>query len=399
MAAGLTALGLWAGSKSAWAQASFRNGKSSDQVLVVIFLRGGADGLNIAAPYEDDDYFRARPNLALNRPGTTNGVLRLDDQFGLHPRMPEVHQLFADGKAAMIHACGSGDQTRSHFEAMQTMELGKHDQTSGESGGWLARHIASTPDRSSPLRAVALSSMLPDSLAGATGALAIPSISDYQLHAPDGATEVLQSLYGAGRDQIAQAGRDTLKVLGRLKEMDPSSYSPDNGATYPEVELGKAMREAAFLLKSDLGLEVACLDMGGWDTHVTQGNHEGWQANLLSELSQSIGAFFQDIGKEADRTTVIVQTEFGRRIAENSGLGTDHGRGGVMMAFGNRVNGGQFYGDWPGLRMESRDGPGDLRVMTDYRTVLAEALDKILASPDPRAVFPNHAHAPLGIFA
>lgn len=400
LALGLAGAVWWLGAKTAWAQASFQAPESHDSILVVLFLRGGCDGLNTVAPYAEDFYYKERPTLALRKPGSGPGsLIDLDGFFGLHPSMQRLEARFKEGSAAFIQAVGSQDQTRSHFEAMSAMERGIGSDNESAGGGWLGRHLVSTPGRVSPMRAVALSSVMPDSLGGALGALAIERLSDYRLNTDDlAALSQIEKLY-RGDDVISQAGRDTVRVLKALNKVDPRQYRPENGAAYPDSPLARAMRECAFLIKQDLGLEVACLDMGGWDTHVAQGAHEGWHAGLLGEVAGSVDAFLTDLGSLAKRVTVVVQTEFGRRIDENSGFGTDHGRAGVMAVLGAGVKGGKVCGEWPTLAPAKREGPGDLRVTTDYRDVLGEILASRLPGAKLDQVFPGHKVRPLGLMA
>jgi uncharacterized protein (DUF1501 family) len=398
MAAGAVGLLGLLGVRKAWAQTSFQKAQTHDNVLVVIFLRGGMDGLNMVVPHGEDEYYRLRPTLGIAAPGKANGALKLDDFFSLHPSMTDLHRLYQEGSAGFVHAVGSGDQTRSHFEAMSAMERGIGSPLESAGGGWLGRHIASTPGRTSPLRAVALSSVMPDSLGGALGALSVESMAQFKLTTEDeAAIRVLEKMYGQGSDAIHQAGRDTLRVLEALRKVDPAEYKPDGGATYPDTGFAKALREVAFLIKQDLGLEVAALDMGGWDTHVAQGGAQGWQAGLLGEVSGALGAFAKDMGAEMGRITVVVQTEFGRRAAENSGFGTDHGRGSVMTVLGAGVKGGQVHGRWPGLGKDDLEGPGDLRVTTDYRDVLSEVLAARLKNDRLDRVFPGHSRTSVGV--
>jgi uncharacterized protein (DUF1501 family) len=397
MAAGLAGLVWWMGSRPALAQASFQVKPDHDNILVVIFLRGGADGVNIIAPYAEDLYYKTRPTLALKAPGKgAESLVKLDDLFGLHPALGALEGFYKEGTLAGLHAVGSGDQTRSHFEAMSTMERGLDNENDSAGGGWLGRHLRATPGSNSPLRAVAVSSVLPDSLGGATGALAIENLSDYRLGDPAMMSDLVR-LYGQGDDAMSQAGRDTLAVLKRLNLLKPDTYQPSKGVVYPETNLAKALKQTAFLIKNDLGMEVACLDMGLWDTHVTQGAATGWQATLLKELGDAMAAFAKDMGRDMKRVTVVVQTEFGRRIRENSGLGTDHGRGSIMFLMGGGVKGGKVYGDWPTLAQDDTEWQGDLPVTTDYRDVLAEVLSTRLRTADPAKVFPSRRLKPVGI--
>lgn len=390
LAGGLVGLGSLLLARHGLAQASFQVKPEHDNVLVVIFLRGGADGVNMVAPYQEDDYYKERPTVAVKKPGAgTDRLLDLDGFFGLHPSLGGMKPLWDDKELAIIHAVGSGDQTRSHFEAMSTMERGLANEVEAAGGGWLGRHLLTTPGRDTPLRAVSLSDFMPDSLGGALGAVAMQSLNDFRLSNSDSEVlEALSRLYDGDKDVMAQAGHDTLAVLKSLAEEDPSSYKPDHGTTYPENPLGRSLREVAFLIKKEMGLEIACMDSHLWDTHVAQGAAVGWQASLLKDLGDAVGAFFKDLGKLRSKVTLVIQTEFGRRIDENAGFGTDHGRGSVMFVAGGKVKGG-IHGKWPTLALDKREGPGDLRVMNDYRDVLAEILTKRLHTADLKKVFPT----------
>lgn len=385
------ALAAWASQRSALAQVALspvgedRHG----DVLVVLFLRGAADGLSMVVPYGDDDYYSARPTLALAAPpkgGTGDGKdgksLRLDDLFGLHPALAPLHPLYAEGRMAVLHAVGSGDQTRSHFEAMAAMERGLADEAGRESSGWLARHLLSSApaDGGSPLRAVTFEDVLPDSLRGATDVSVIRSLADFKLDLPRPELHAaLASLYAGGRDAASAAGRETLSVLNALKRVDPANYKPENGAQYPDSSLGNGLKQTACLVKARVGLEVACLSRGGWDTHVAQGGATGFLALQFKDVADSLAAFAADLGASGmARVTTVVMTEFGRRVRENSGLGTDHGRASAMFVVGGAVNGGKVYADWPGLAPDKLEEPGDLRVTTDYRDVLGEIVARRL---------------------
>lgn len=389
-------------------------------VLVTIFLRGGADSLNIIVPHGDDDYLKLRPTLGITAPAgrlpvaqtRADRAVDLDGFFGLHPALSPLHSLYRDGDLAVVHACGSQDDSRSHFEAMATVECGRAGEAAqstsgaGAAGGWLARHLSSMPSPSaSPLRAVAFGSTMPEVLRGATNATAIESLSDFHLRLPgveaaqhDDMRAALAALYRDGRDEIARAGRETLGVLKTINRLDPARYKPRNGAAYPDSQLGRGMKQVACLLRARVGLEVACLDRGGWDTHIAQGGSVGWMALQLTDVAQSIAAFARDLKQDMRRVTVVVMSEFGRRAGENSGLGTDHGRAGAMMILGG-VRGGKVYGRWPGLAPEKLEEPGDLRVTTDYRDVLAEVLSRRIGNQSTANIFPGHRAQFLDIVA
>jgi len=403
----LSALGWAVGRRSALAGVSVsprRRGTMGD-TLVSVFLRGGVDGLSVIVPHGDDDYYRNRPVLALARPGDGKAkpkdrVLDIDGYFGLHPALAPLMPLHAAGQMAMIHACGSDDQTLSHFEAMATMERGVARDT-GPASGWLARHLETAPwVNPSPLRAVALGSLLPQSLRGAAQATALGTVADLRLQSPfhdgtDRFEQTLAALYS--RDALAEAGLEALSVLKTLNGLPPAALS-SAGSTYPKDDLGEGLRQVALLMKSEVGLEAACLDHGGYDTRVVQGTSQGVLAGRLESLAGALAAFAADLGLARwGRTTVVVMSEFGRRVPENSGLGTDHGRAGVMLVLGGHVAGGRVHGQWPGLAPSQLDGPGDLRVTTDYRAVLAEVITHRLHNPNVGAIFPGLAPAPIGV--
>lgn len=401
-AATLAAGGVWwASARSALSQALVRQKPTTDHVLVVIFLRGGADGLNIVAPHGEDEYYKLRPSLAIPRPTdrtAKNRLIDLDGFFGLNPALSPLEASYKEGELAIVHAVGSGDETHSHFEAMSTMERGLKNQADSTGGGWLGRHLTTSSGSPSPLRAVAFSSIMPDSLGGAIGATALSSLAEFRL-AEGLEIEHLRKLYARGDGPIDQAGRETLQVLDSLNRVDPRGYQPEHGAAYPDHPTSQALREVAFLIKQEMGLEVACLDVGNWDTHVAQGQTEGWLSSLLGDLGRSVAAFRKDLGSRSKKVTVVVQTEFGRRVAENSGLGTDHGAGGVLFVLGGGVKGGKVYADWPGLVPDKLVGPGDLKVTTDYRDVLAELLAARFGNHRTAEVFPGLRHRPLGLFS
>ena len=379
-------------------------------VLVVVFLRGGADGLNLIVPHGDDGYHANRPTIGVAAPADRSKsgerALDLDGFFGLNPALAPLLPFYKNGEMALVHACGSFDQSRSHFEAMALMEHGQGRTPGGLSGGWLARHLRSATTRNqSPLRAVALSNVMPESLRGATSATALNSLDDFRLLTPNKsqqsaqqAQQIISSLYD-GSDAIAQAGRETLAVLDALQKLDPKNYQPTRGAQYPDSNFGRGLRQVACLLKGDVGLEVACLDHQGpflWDTHVAQNNLLPKQA---ADLAGGLAAFATDLGAQMKNVTVVAMTEFGRRVAENSGLGTDHGRAGVMFLLGGGIRGGRVYGQWPGLAPENLEAPGDLKVTSDYRDVLGEIVARRLKNADINAIFPGHRPKFMGITA
>lgn len=386
--------------KSALAKSLFR---ANGNVVVVVFLRGGADGLSLVVPYAEESYYRARPTLAVARPGQgASAGIKLDDRFALHPTLSPLMPLYESGKLACVHAVGSQDRTRSHFEAMSAMERGAARDGEPINEGWLARYLQATSELNAPLRAIGFGATVPESLNGATQAVALESLENYRLEVSQEnrakVTSLLARLFESESDPYSQAGRNTLKALEAVGDYDSATSKPEGGAQYPDTSLGNALKQVAYLVRKDVGLEIACVDAadrGGWDTHVAQGP---WINGLLEDLAGSLAAFARDLDTDMSRVTLVVQTEFGRRVAENSGYGTDHGRASVMFAMGGGVRGGKVYADWPGLSPESLEGPGDLRVTTDYRDVLGEMLSARLGHRDVSGVFPGHSARPVEVF-
>lgn len=382
---------FWASLSTAWGQAVVHQDRVNRNVLVVVFLRGGADGLHLVVPTGEDAYYRARPGLGVAK----KTALDLDGFFGFHPSLQPLHRRFHSGEVAVVHAVGSQDHTHSHFEAMATMESGRGADNDGAHGGWLARHLTQSASPVRALRAVSWGPVLAESLKGAPDAMAVNSVADLAVHFPSPEFErALRKAYERHTDVMSQAGRHMMDVAKVLRERDPSHAKPEGGAEYPKTPTGDALREAAFLIRQDIGLQVACLDSGGWDSHVSQSYLDG----LMRDLANGLDAFARDLGPEMSRVTVVVMSEFGRRLAENSGLGTDHGGGGMMMVMGGGVRGGKVYADWPGLEPHQLAEPGDLRTTTDYRCVLAELLERRLDG-HPAAVFPGASASRLGLLA
>ena len=399
LTAGLSTLSWLSSKTSALAQLAVRPSiKESQHTLVVIFLRGGADGLNIVAPYGEDAYYRLRPTLALAKPkdkSTKTGerVLDLNGFFGMHPALGGAYDLFRNGKLSVVHGCGSFDNTHSHFDAMSTMERGLSTSGDSVSSGWLARHLNSCPGPDSPLRAVAFGNVLPDSLRGVPGAVSLESLADYRLEVdPDHHEKIAEALadsYRAKHDELTDSALGTLEAVRRLNNLDPKTYKPRDAVQYPSNDIGQGLKQVAMLIRANVGLEVACLDKGGWDTHVAQGSSTGWQANLLGDLSSALAAFAADMGPDLNRVTTLAMTEFGRRAYENTGLGTDHGHASCMFLMGGAVKGGHVFGNWPGLEAHQLEEPGDLKVTTDYRNVLAEVLNNSMGNRNVESVFPG----------
>jgi uncharacterized protein (DUF1501 family) len=357
--------------------------------LVVVFLRGGADGLNLVAPLEDDGYHKARPRIAIGR----KDAVQLDGFYGLNPLLKSLERPYRDGTLAIVHAAGSEDDTRSHFEAQDLME---HGGIAG--GGWLGRFLrAQTRAASGPLAAVALSKAVPECLRGAPAATVLQSLDDFSLgNNRTRLTQALAKLYGMQTDLLASAGRDTLDALQRVEALRGKTYLPANGADYGTDDFSRGLMQVARLIKSRVGLQAASVDLDGWDSHFSQSLI---MDPLMTRLARGLSAFSQDLGPEMDYTTVVAMTEFGRRVEENSAFGTDHGRGSVMFVMGGGIKGGRVLGSWPGLSQEVLEGPGDLPVTTNYRNVLAPILQRLGVGGRLNQVFPNFALKPLSLYA
>lgn len=369
-------------------QSSLTGNGDQRETLVVVFLRGGADGLNLVAPLEDAGYYRARPRIAIGKPD----CVKLDGFYGLNPLLRPLESIYKGGALAVIHAAGSEDDTRSHFEAQDLMEHGGIT-----AGGWLGRFLrVQNSSPSSPLAAVALGPAIPECLRGAPAATVLQSLDDFSLGENRGAlTRALAKLYGMQTDVLAAAGRDTLKALARVEQLRTSKYHPANGAEYGRDEFARGLWEVARLIKARVGLRAASLDLGGWDSHFSQSLI---MDPLITRLANGLAAFYRDLGPEMERTTVVVMTEFGRRVEENSAFGTDHGRGSVMFVLGGGIKGGRVLGRWPGLSREVLEGPGDLPVTTNYRNVLAPILQRHGAGDRLGQVFPDFNFAALPLY-
>ena len=367
-------------------------------VLICIFLRGAADGLSLVVPHGDDDYYQQRPTLAIPRPDDLRAESKsrttdLDGFFGLHPTLSPLLPIWEAGHLAAIQAVGSPHDSRSHFKAMELMERGL-DQQTGPASGWLGRHLATLDTgNQSPFRGVSIGEMVARALRGPVPATALRSIADFHLGGDPKAIAEMQSalatLYNLG-DPLDDLAAEAMNTLEAVDALDPYGYKPANGVIYPDDEFGLGLRQVAILIKANVGLEVACLDIGGWDTHIAQGNSKGLMANLLLNLAQGLNAIYLDLAEQSDQLIIVVMSEFGRRLKENGGLGTDHGHGGLMLLLGGNVTGGRVYGQWPGLAPEQLVGPGDLAVTTDYRDILAEIISRRLNNPNLGAIFPGY---------
>ena len=353
------------------------------KTLVVVFLRGGADGLALVPAVGDDDYHRLRPRIAI----AEKTAIRLDERFGLNPLMSALKPAVEEGALTTVHCVGSEDDTRSHFEAQDLME---HGGRAG--GGWLGRFLWFREKASAgALSAVALGTAVPESLRGAPSATAMRSINDFAFSGSNDFVRSLQSLYQKQSGVFGARANDTFRALARLREVHTKDYSPANGAEYSSGRFATDLRLAAQLIKARLGVEAITLDLGGWDSHISQG--PAITPNI-TRLADGLAAFRQDMGAEMKHTTVVVMSEFGRRVTENSVLGTDHGRGGVMFVMGQNGSKGRTIANWPGLARKNLVGPGDRSVTTNYRDVLFPILSEHAPDADMAKVFPDHKPEP-----
>ena len=371
---------------------------ASRRVLVAIFQRGAVDGLNVVVPYGEKTYYDARPSIAVPSPGSgENAALDLDGFFGLHPSLAPVLPLFKDHSAAFVHAAGSPDATRSHFDAQDFMESGTPG-LKATADGFLGRALEAgrkKADTASPLRAVSLTPGLPRILAGRAGAVAMSNLAEFGIRAggdTPAASESFETMYGAASaGALGGAAKESFDAVRIVKASDPGKRTPDNGADYPKSPFGNALKQIAQLIKADVGLEVAFTDVGGWDTHAGEGGAQGQLSNRLRDYGLAIAAFAKDLGSRMGDVTLVTMSEFGRTVKENGNRGTDHGHANVMLLLGGGVKGGKVYGRWPGLDASHLYENRDLAVTTDFRDVFAEILAKRMTVARLEPVFPGYA--------
>ena len=370
-----------------------KNTAPRGDTLVVVFLRGAADVLNMVVPHGEEAYYHLRPSLGIPRPDDAKAkpnqrAIDLDGFFGLHPSMGALLDAWQSRHLAIIHACGAPDESRSHFKAMELMERGVDDER-GPASGWIGRHLATlNTGNSSPLRAVGMGTRPQRSLSGSVPVSALRSITDFHLGGDPRALQQMRLALSTVYEGDV-LGQDTLSIMDTLETLDPSTYQSPL-AEYPDTEFGLALKQTAMLIKAEVGLEVSAIDVGGWDTHFAQGSTSGLMPNLLQDLADGLAAFHADMHDHMANLTIVTMSEFGRRASENGSLGTDHGHGSMMMVLGGNVRGGHVHGEWPGMREGQLIGPGDLAVTTDYRDVLSEILVKRLNNPATADIFPAY---------
>ncbi|HMI52414.1 MAG TPA: DUF1501 domain-containing protein [Candidatus Saccharimonadales bacterium] len=370
--------------------------------MVVLFQRGAADGLNIVVPFAEPNYYRLRPTIAIPQPkrGTAGeSAIDLDGYFALHPSLAPLEPLFHRNQLAIVHAAGSPDPTRSHFDAQDYMESGTPGVKATEDG-WLDRAMQTIPEENaSPFRAVAMGASLPRMLRGAAGAIALPDLKQFKVLPSSGAMANVaqggfEAMYSRSVDHALHGtGAETFEAINLLKKVDASKFPPENGAQYPKSRLGQSLQQIGILLKTGIGVEVLFVDCGGWDNHVNEGGVQGQLANLLRDLGQGLAAFHEDMGDRMENIVVVTMSEFGRTAKENGNRGTDHGHANCMFVMGGAVKGGQVYGKWPGLAEHQLNDGRDLALTTDFRAVVGEILTKHMGVKDLAPVFPGFSGA------
>jgi uncharacterized protein (DUF1501 family) len=367
------------------------------KTLIAIFQRGAVDGLNMIVPYGERNYYDLRPSIAIPKPaaGNAEAALDLDGFFGLHPAMASLKPFWERKQLAIVHASGSPDNTRSHFDAQDYME----SATPGRKGtpdGWLNRYLHSKTDSQRSLfRAVSMTQNMPRILQGSAPTLAISNLNDFAIRAGRSSANVqggFEAIYEQTvNDVLGGTGKETFAAVNYLKQVNPGQYQPENGAVYPRTAFGNSLFQIGQLLKAQVGLEVAFTDIGGWDTHVNQGNARGQLALRLQDFSNGIAALATDLGKRMDDVVILTMSEFGRTVRENGNRGTDHGHANAMLLLGNNVQGGKIHGAWPGLKNDQLYEGRDLALTTDFRDVFAEVAKKHLGTKNLQAVFPGYS--------
>jgi len=367
------------------------------KTLIAIFQRGAVDGLNMVVPFGERNYYELRPNIAIPKPanGSVEATLDLDGFFGLHPALNPFKPFWDTKRLAIVHASGSPDNTRSHFDAQDYMESATPGLKS-TNDGWLNRYLQSKDDpQRSLFRAVSMTQTMPRVLQGRAPALAISNLSDFAIRAGRSSASIqggFEEIYAAtANDSLAGMGRETFEAVNYLKKVNPAQYKPENGAQYPRSPFGSSLLQIAQLIKAGVGLEVAFTDIGGWDTHVNEGSSRGQLANLLQQFSSGIAALYTDLGQRMDDVVILTMSEFGRTVRENGNRGTDHGHANAMFVLGNTVRGGKIYGQWPGLKSDQLYEGRDLALTTDFRDVFGEIAARHLGSANLKTVFPGYS--------
>ena len=375
---------------------------SGKKQLVVLFQRGAADGLNMVVPFGEQNYYRMRPSIAIPEPrsGKPECAVDLDGFFGLHPSLAPLAVLFHRNELAIVHAAGSPDPTRSHFDAQDFMESGTPGVKATDDG-WLNRALETIPEENaSPFRAVAMGANLPRMLRGRAPAIALPDVRQFKVMAQSSnmnqvAEGGFEAMYAQTVDHALQGtATETFEAIDLLRKADPGKYQPENGADYGKNRLGQSLQQIGQLLKANIGTEVLFVDCSGWDNHVNEGGAQGQLANLLKDLAQGMQAFRQDMGDRMENIVFVTMSEFGRTARENGNRGTDHGHANCMLVMGGQVKGGKVYGRWPGMGEGQLNEGRDLALTTDFRSVLGEILGKHNGVKNLAPVFPGFENDP-----
>lgn len=373
-------------------QTALAANQNSKKIMIVIFQRGAADGLNIVVPFGDTAYYKARPTLAIAKPSPSDeqSAIDLDGFFGLHPALKPFKPIYDTKELAIIHAAGSPDSTRSHFDAQDYMEIGTPGiKTTAD--GWLNRYLQVhkdvNKDQLAALRGIAIGNKQPRVLAGTTPSLTVASLNSFEVRGGTKTSSAFETMYGKSLDDIiAPAGVEALEAMRTIRKIRSSIYLPSNNAIYPNGQFGNSLKQIAQLIKANIGLEIAFTDIGGWDTHTGQKPRLN---QLLKEFSSGLAALYQDLGNKMQEVVIVTMSEFGRTVRENGTAGTDHGHANCMFVMGGGVKGGQVYGKWPGLEREQLYEARDLALTTDFRTVYSEVISKHCGAKDLTKIFPN----------
>jgi uncharacterized protein (DUF1501 family) len=388
-------------------------GNARGKVLICLFQRGAADALNVVVPHGERAYYQMRPTIAVPRPSgaAANAAIDLDGFFGLHPALAPLEPLWDDGLLAPVHAVGSPSSTRSHFDAQDYMESGTPDNK-GTRDGWLNRYLAvrgtcdecrldaadapsAAAGEPSPFRAVSFTPQTPRILEGPAATVAMNSLDEFTLRTNGSEAERIEALYRTGSaDVVHAAGGEMFEAMQVLKHANPRQYAPANGAEYPRSPFGEHLKQIAQLIKSDVGVEIAFADVGGWDTHVNQGGATGQLANRLDDFSRAIAALVRDLGPRMSDVAIMTMSEFGRTARQNGNGGTDHGHASALFVIGGDVHGKRVHGRWPGLEPEQLNEGRDLALTTDFRSVFSEVAFKHLGAARMDAIFPGYTGTP-----
>src|SRR5438034_1878472 len=367
------------------------------KTLIAIFQRGAVDGLNVVVPYGEHSYYNLRPNIAIPKPnGGAEAALDLDGFFGLHPSLAPFKPLWDSKRLAIVQASGSPDNTRSHFDAQDYMESATPGVKSTEDG-WLNRYLQAKPDpQKSLFRAVSMTQNMPRAMQGKASTLAISNLADFNIRAGQSSATVqggFEAMYDDKlvNDALHGTGKETFEAINYLKQVNPAQYKAENGANYPRTPFGNSLLQIAQLIKAGVGLEVAFTDIGGWDTHVNEGNQQGQLSNLLRQFSQAIGALYTDLGPHMDDVVILTLSGVGSNEKAHGNDVTDQGNANAMFIVGNSVRGGKVYGEWPGMKNEQLYEGRDLAQKTDFRDVFGEIANKHLGATNLQAVFPGYA--------